>query len=201
MTHDKPRTIVRLESVANIAIVLLCVAAAWSFLRPMPVPPQAQPGAAPTRTEGYRVGDSVAVSEVVFDRAAATLLLVVQSSCQYCTKSMPFYRTLSTELRTLRTAPQGVRFIVVSPEPRPITQAYLDMNSLTVDEVVQAKPGELKIGGTPTAMLVGPDGRVKHIWKGWQDEERQGEMRRTLVQFIANAANAAPGGAGAEARR
>jgi hypothetical protein len=110
----------------------------------------------------YQVGDAVnEIPNLTRARDRMSLMLVVRSTCPYCTMSMPFYERLVTEVRA-----NGVQVQLngVCTETTEICAQYLA--KLGVDQVAGIPSGSLKIAGTPTLLLLTADGRVERVWQG-----------------------------------
>ena len=100
-----------------------------------------------------------------------TLLLVVSSSCHFCTESAPFYRQLAN-------GHQRTRLVAVLPQPIDEGKRYLDRLGFTVDDIKQASLSSINVTGTPTLMLVNSDGVVVQTWIGKLLEAQQEDVLR-----------------------
>jgi hypothetical protein len=164
----------RTEVLANVAFIVLCIILIVKALTgPAETPAAAAVrAAAPAPRPMYQPGETIAVPGVDFAKADRTLLLVIRSTCKYCTESMPFYKDLAGDRR-----PAGnVRIVALSPDEIPISHAYLGTYSVKLDEVVKVPLTALKVRGTPTAILVDKVGTVLNLWPGMLDAARQQEV-------------------------
>jgi hypothetical protein len=126
---------------------------------------RASPRSAPAA--GYSQGDVFgAVEGVRFTETPATAILFVQSTCQFCSASMPFYRRLSA-------LPRRAKFIVMGVETRDQLKAYLSAQQLKADDVVSVNGQNIKFRGTPTLLLVDNKGVVRDVWAGQLDNARE----------------------------
>jgi hypothetical protein len=159
-----------LERLTNVAIIVACVAVTGALgARFMGF------GASqPTRAPAYRTGDAVpTVTGVDYRQADKTLLIVVSSSCRFCTESMPFYRKLADEAKARGSR---VQLAVAGTEDVQTVKTYLTKYSLGIDRVVQLEPGTIKYGGTPTLLLIDKGGKVRGLWEGRIAEAREQEV-------------------------
>lgn len=125
----------------------------------------------------YEVGDQLlGLTSDVLSSEKKSLVLFLQSTCRFCTESMPFYRALRD------AAKDRVRFVVLAPQGDNRINEYLAEHKLSVDKVVRIDFATLKVSGTPTALLVGPNAQVLAAWLGMQNETGQQEIKsRVLV--------------------
>jgi hypothetical protein len=109
-----------------------------------------------------KIGSTFTVPGVAPAGGKPTLVLAVSESCRFCTASMPFYRRLQGEL----VGRNHVQLVVVSPTGPAETEQYLTKHGVTAGRIVQASFGALGLGGSPTLVLLGPDGIVRGAWAG-----------------------------------
>jgi hypothetical protein len=111
----------RVETASHIVFILACLAIGYAALS-RPTAPQT-----PARV-GFADGRVVESSLLRPTVGSRTLFVGVQSTCSYCTRSMPFYRTLVSR------AKQGpVKVIVGSREPTETTRRYLQEHDIHPD--------------------------------------------------------------------
>jgi hypothetical protein len=160
----------RLEVAANLAIVVMAgvAVATWAWYLRRPEPP---PGGGPAPQ--YAVGEVVApVPELSGAAARPILLVVMASTCHFCTDSMGFYREL-VELKQNRWPALDV--VAASRENMLVLTRYLQQHELKVDRAVHIPHDSgFKVTLTPTLMLLDAAGRVLQIWVGRlsKDNER-----------------------------
>ncbi len=152
----------RLEVAANFAIILMAIVAAVLWVRYVRRP-DAPAGGAPAPQ--YAVGDIVApLPELSGAAAKPRLLMVVASTCHFCTDSMTFYREL-VELKHQRWP--TLELVAVSRERPAVLKSYLEKHSLKVDTAVYIpQDSGFKVTLTPTLILLDAPGRVLKIWVG-----------------------------------
>ncbi|MDQ3068839.1 MAG: hypothetical protein M3R55_03810 [Acidobacteriota bacterium] len=109
------------------------------------------------------------------------LLLVLSTTCRYCTQSMPFY----TQLAKLPQVAAGrLRLSVVSLQSQEQMQAYLEANGLRMERIVSLRDSGLNITGTPVLVLVSPDGIVRDSWGGWLPPAQEAMVLDTISHLI-----------------
>jgi len=163
-----------LDRASAVAVLLVCGLAGVRFWPGEPTRPGADLGRA-LPAIGSPVEPVVGID---YSAAKATVILVLHSTCQYCTKSMPFYRTLAQNLR------QGsIRLYTVSPEPKQTIDDYL--RSHEVDGVVTASAPYTLFGlpGTPGILVVKPDSTLAGVWSGWLTAAGESEVLSLLKEF------------------
>jgi hypothetical protein len=96
-------------------------------------------------------------------QARASVVVVLSSSCQYCTASMPFYRRLA-ELDVVRNG--QVRFGVIGLQPDPVIREYMASNGLDVRTLVHVSAGGVAVQATPTLLITDSQGAVTRSWAG-----------------------------------
>jgi hypothetical protein len=165
----------------SIAFLLLCLIGSGlgvkALLAPPPTriagpvqPPRPQP--APT----YAVGEPIKVAGVDFRSAEQTLVLVVRKGCRFCDESMPFYKQLGDDIAIKKTT----RLVIAAPDDEVVSREELAKQAVRVDQVVKVKGGELKVRGTPTAILVDRGGTVRQVLVGRLDETKQRDLIAAL---------------------
>src|SRR5688572_8702229 len=142
----------RLNIVANVALITASMTVtAVTVARFLDVGRNAGP------VRGYLAGETIELSGVDFSRSDRTLLVVVRSTCHFCTDSMPFYRRIVDERNSGQA---NVRIIAVSTEMPDVTRAYVRQYDFAPDDVIRMGPGALRVSGTPTLILANQRGQV-----------------------------------------
>jgi hypothetical protein len=96
--------------------------------------------------------------------ASYTVVMILSSTCKFCTATMPEYRHL---IERAKLGSQDVRFIAVGPETSDVLRGYLAANRVTADEVRQITSGSrLMRMPTPTTAVVDGSGMIKGLWVG-----------------------------------
>ena len=170
-----------IETLANLCIVIVALLGAAVLARQLiarePVPAAAS--TARPRPSGQAAGAAAPVKGAPFSlpgvdwtKQDQTLVLVLSSTCHFCTESAPFYQRLVTEARRNR----NTRLIAVLPQPTEDGIRYLKQVGVSIDEVLQAPLSTLGTRGTPTLILVDKRGEVKNTWIGRLAAERESEV-------------------------
>jgi hypothetical protein len=117
---------------------------------------------------GYQIGKT------------ATLLLVVSSTCHFCSESMPFYRQLAA-IQPKTSGEFGL--LAVMPESSDTGLEYLSKNGVTVAGAISTSLSKVGLAATPTLVLLDRDGRVKDVWVGMLNASRQGNVLKRLREI------------------
>jgi thiol-disulfide isomerase/thioredoxin len=164
----------KLEVLANLAIIiagsLLAVVLVKNYLFQGPSKGLARTQTSPQPVERARL----ALTDVDWTQSKQTLLLVMSSSCHYCTESAPFYKRLGQ-------SKNGTRLVAVLPESVEGGQDYLKRLGISVDEVRQSSLDEIDVQVTPTLLLVDNSGVVKKSWLGKLPPEQEESVVSALL--------------------
>lgn len=126
----------------------------------------------------FKVGQTLpGLDRSVFDRSDRTLLMLVQSTCQYCTASMPFYEKVAG----LPKRGSAFRLVAVTGDERGVSQRYLQGNKVMVDEIV-TRPSSMGAVPTPTLVLLDRQGKVRNIWVGQLPPATEEEVTSQLTK-------------------
>ncbi len=166
----------RLQTLTQVAFLLLCLVGTAVgikvLLRPDVVTttdPMTDTASENPRSPLYGRGESIRVPGVDFSAADQTLLLVVRKGCRYCDESMPFYQALGADAAVR----PRTRIVVAAPDAVEVSRDELQTHGVQVDQIVQVSFQDLKIQGTPTAILVTRRGIVDHVVPGLLDAAEQ----------------------------
>jgi hypothetical protein len=123
------------EIFSNLAIILLAVVLGYvvvSRFSPatLSTPPRDNPAGLTAGTQLPQIG-------LDWGKSDRHLLLVLSTTCRYCTDSLPFYRKLIEK----RGTTEGPRVVAMFPQSQPEATAYLASAKLEVDEILQNSPG------------------------------------------------------------
>ena len=99
-----------------------------------------------------------------------TLVLVLSTTCHFCSESAPFYKDIIQKRRA------GTRLIAVLPQSVEAGRKYLSDLGIAVDEVRQAPPSSLGVRGTPTLLLVNKEGVITGSWVGKLHQQKELEV-------------------------
>jgi thiol-disulfide isomerase/thioredoxin len=150
-------------------LVLLAVVALY-YLRPFSATDGSKRGNSPSTTP-YRVGEKFDAVPLSNRGDRATLVLFVNTSCHYCTNSMPFYRRLAAEGRAHAT-----HLAVVGAES---LSAYMLSHDVATDGTFGGiRSGRVAI--TPTLILLDGTRVVRRVWAGRLPTEQEADVIRAL---------------------
>lgn len=156
------------ELLANIAIIavalLLGGVLVKRYLWPQAESPQAQARIQP--------GTKLSVPGIEWGKNERTLLLVLSTSCHFCTESSPFYQRLAQE----KAKKAGVGLVAVLPQSVDESQKYLNGLGVSVDDVRQAGLDAVQVRGTPTLIMADRTGAVVESWVGKLPAEKEVEV-------------------------
>ncbi len=173
-----------LDTVANIAIILVCAIAAVVLVRNQFFPRTAQqPGMPPQVEKGEQYAQLKALVPAGSNRA---LVVAVQPGCHFCNDSLPFYKTIIDQ-RNQKNSP--VKFIAAVPtndKPEDAKKLVDDESQKFAgagaqpDGMVNIDFAAIKVPGTPTLLLVDNNGKVLNVWVGKLDAGGEKEVLKTL---------------------
>lgn len=162
------KTAKRIEIAANVAIVIVALAAISIFARNFWARP-----AQPHHT--IATGTKFDLKDENWQTSRKSVVLALSTTCRFCTESAGFYRELSQECKK-----QHIHLVAVLPQPVNEAKAYLQGESVAVDEVKQASFAGLQVSGTPTLLIIDDKGIVKNVWYGKLADSGEKEVLATL---------------------
>lgn len=158
----------RIELLANIAIIVVAVLLGGVLVKRYLLP-QAP---APSTQAQIQAGTKLSVPGIEWGKNERTLLLILSTSCHFCTESAPFYQRLAQE----KAKKGGVGLIAVLPQSVGDSQKYLNDLGVSVDDIKQAGLDTVQARGTPTLVMVDRTGTVVESWVGKLPAEKEGEV-------------------------
>ncbi len=158
-----------LESVANVAILVTCLAIGATLIRNHSVPQHLPDRSA----HGIHVGEQVPLSAVDWKAHRKTLILALSTTCQFCTESAPLYKMIAEAT----TAKGGIEILAVFPQPVEVSRKYLSDLGVDIRDIRQARLSELKVRATPTIVLADASGIVERVWVGKVSNAEEDELR------------------------
>lgn len=158
-----------LEVATNIAVLLVALAVlgtfAWNYFGRTP---------APQLQTGFQKGQTFAqVPGVSYESSPQTLLIAMSTNCHYCTESLPFYKQL---VEAQRANGQATHIVAVFPNPEAEVRQYVQQNNLDLKTIAGVDFGALNISGTPTAILIDENGKVRDFWIGRLPQEQEQQV-------------------------
>jgi thioredoxin-related protein len=163
----------RINLATNIAIILVVVLIGIVFARNYL--PSLRPN---NKTHDYHVaaGSNIPLPGVDWEKNGQTLLLVLDTKCDYCTASAPFYQ----ELARAAAQKRGVQLVAVLPQDIRESKQYLSNLNVPIDHVRQSVLDALGVKGTPTLILVNRNGKVEQSWAGKLPLEEETEVLKRI---------------------
>lgn len=154
-----------LDGLKAIAMVVMCltIAAAAGRTLVRPAPPD---GPVVMPPAPYGAGEKVEPIPGVPDGRYRTLLMVVSSSCRFCTESMPFYRRLVASRQSEGLDVQIVALYVASDTEESVRR-YFEAFDIIPDRILPFSMKHLnRIAGTPSLVLLDASNTVIGSWRG-----------------------------------
>ncbi len=121
-------------------------------------------------------GAKVSLSGIDWKANKATLLMVLSTSCHFCSESAPFYRDLLS-------SPSKSTFhaVAVFPPTDINPESYIKRLALHIQDIRSAAFDAIgPIRGTPSLVLVDDTGRVSASWMGKLSSNQEAEVFRAL---------------------
>ena len=170
--------VVRLESLANVAVIVMCCAVAATALSSW-WPGDSVSISNPPHSQPYAAGETLEVLPPDATRSAhRSVVLVLRSGCRFCTESMPFYKRLS-QRRT--SEDDGFKLVALVVEPTAVGQAYLAEHGLTADMLMRLPIAQARrITGTPTLLVIDRTRKILGVWIGRLDPAAEREVEEML---------------------
>jgi hypothetical protein len=164
----------RIETLANIAILLAALVVAALGVHRLLAPPAR--GAGPAQE--VKAGASVAVPGVDWRSHRRSLVLALSPGCHFCTESAPFYRRLAREA----LAAGSVHLVCLFSDHVKGGPRYLRDLELPFDDVRSASFETLGVAGTPTLLLVDGNGIVSRVWVGKLSPAGEADVLRQIEE-------------------
>jgi thiol-disulfide isomerase/thioredoxin len=158
----------RLEQLANVAIIVVALLLGGVLVKRYLLP-QAE---SPQAIARIQPGTKLSVPGLEWGKNERTLLLVLSTSCHFCTESSPFYQRLAQE----KVKKGGVGLVAVLPQSVDESQKYLNGLGVAVDDIKQASPDAFQVRGTPTLIMADRTGAVVESWVGKLPAEKEVEV-------------------------
>jgi thioredoxin-related protein len=172
----------KVELLANVAIIVVALLLASVLVKNylwQSNSLQSNQKAAAIPQQRIEVGSKINLPDIDWRKNQQTLLLVLSTTCHFCSESASFYQQLVKE-RDVNT-----RIIAILPQPISEGKDYLNRLGVTVDDIKQTSLSSVGIRGTPTLILVDSNGTVKASWMGKLPNTEEAEVINRVRQSIA----------------
>jgi thioredoxin-related protein len=182
VNNPAPQKKSTLDTVANIAIILVCAIAAAVLVRNQFFPPR-PPGAPPQAEKGETYAQLKAVVPAGSSRA---LVVAVQPGCHYCNDSMGFYKQIIDQRNSQSSKVKFIAAVPTSDKPADAKKLVDDEAQkfsgagAQPDNMVNVDFAAIKVPGTPTLMLVDNNGKVLNVWVGKLNSDGEQEVLKAL---------------------
>ena len=172
-----------LDTVANIAIILVCAIAAVVLVRNQFVPKAQAPGGMPQVEKGEQYDQLKAVVPAGSNRA---LVVAVSPGCHFCNDSIPFYKNLIDQRNQKNSDVKFIAAVPASEKPEEAQKLVAEetqkfaAGGAQPDGMVNVDFAAIKVPGTPTLMLVDNTGKVLDVWVGKLDPKAEQKVLKLL---------------------
>jgi thioredoxin-related protein len=160
----------KVELFSNVAIIILAILLGTVLVRKYLLTQPAQSGNNAIVSDSINTGTKVNLRDMDWSKNKQTLVLVLSSSCHFCSESAPFYQ------RLIKERGSNIHLVAVLPQTISEGENYLNSLGVSVDEIRQASLSSINVRGTPTLMLVNGDGVVVSQWVGRLPQDQEAEV-------------------------
>lgn len=171
----------KLEIVANVAIIVLAlllggvIVKRYLFTSAPPAETAAASATAPSTA--IKPGSNVELANYNWSESDNTLVMVLSTTCHFCTESAPFYKRLIEA----RADKKKIRVVAVFPQSEAEGREYLQKLGIVADEIKTATPMSLGARGTPTLILTNSKGVAVTTWIGKLPTAREDEVLKVFT--------------------
>lgn len=169
MQAQKTRLHKYFETIVNISLIVVCLSLVGVIAKKYFTPP-------PAKIKSVKAGDKISLPDLTPTKGQKSVLLFLQSGCQYCTKSGYFYNDIAEKT----AGNPDTKIIAVFSEEDARFQDYLKELGLQNLESRRANFAEIGVEGTPILAIVDENGIVQNIWKGMLSPKKQVEVKQNL---------------------
>lgn len=157
-----------LDTAVSIAVLVAAVAVVgrvfWGWGLPTPPP-------AP-----YAVGQSFERLNGLELRSDVTFVLFVQTTCRFCSASMPFYGRLVQQVGSANV-------IAVGPEPDDQIAKYFSDHRIELQRTLQIARGDTKFRSTPTLLAINRQSMIIGRWSGQLSAAEETEVLELAKKY------------------
>lgn len=107
------------------------------------------------------IGSKINLPNITWTSQTKTLILVLDARCRFCKESAPFYKRIVENNKN-----NNVKIIAVFPTNEEEGKVFLKQLGLDNIDVKQSSLNKIKVGGTPTLILINDKGEIINFWVG-----------------------------------
>ena len=149
-----------LEVATNVAVLLVAVTIlglfAWNYYQGRQLQTRLM--------SGLQKGTTLAaLPGLNYSASPRTLLIAMNTRCQYCTASVPFYNQLAA---FQKANDKTLRVVAVFPDTVDEVHQYVEQKQLGLETMSAMDLSKVNISGTPTMILVDSSGKILDFWVG-----------------------------------
>jgi len=134
--------------------------------------------AKPAGSVGLQKGKVIpSLSNVGYHDSPKTLLIALNTKCQYCQENVPFYKKL-VELRKANV--NYSHLVAVFPNDESEIRQFLKQNHLNLDAAALVNLDSLGITATPALVLVDNNSKISDFWIGSLSVEQEEQVIQAL---------------------
>ncbi len=162
-----------LETAVNIT-TLICIVSLIAFFGYRWISPQSQQS---NYKEDFAEGKTLAevpnLNEANYEKS---VILILNTDCKYCNASLDFYRKLSNTKYDVNSRQLTALFL----QPEEIVNKYVKDKGFPIRVIPGADFEKLKIGLTPTIVIIDRQRRIIKSWFGQLKAEQEQEVINNL---------------------
>jgi peroxiredoxin len=127
------------------------------------------------KTTSPEIGTKVSLASVDWSKSDRNLVLVLSTTCGFCSQSAPFYKELVPDAEQ-----RGIQVIAVLPQALSESRSYLDGLGVDVQNILQSPLDSVKAKATPTLLIVDKTGTINKAWVGKLESQREKQVIASL---------------------
>lgn len=166
---------------SNVAIILVAVLLGYFVINGY----LQSPLAPPAQAQQIKPGTRLPINSIDWSKSEKNLLMVLSTTCKYCTESSAFYQRLTKQNAEARK----LNIVAAFPQEVGESAKYIQDNGYAVDKIIKANPSDVLVRGTPTIILTDKNGTVLESWSGKLTPDKENEVAERLFSSVVVAVN------------
>jgi hypothetical protein len=162
-----------LDVTTNVVVVVFAVVAIGVLVKNYFAPQSAKLSVAITKGSVFPE-----IAEVDYKQTPRTLILALNVDCRYCTRSVPFYNSLS-EARKENAGQVNIIAAFINKDEE-LVKSYAEEKQLSVQAIAGVDLDKLGVHMTPTLILVDSASKVIDSWRGELQPDGEREVFAAL---------------------